>query len=422
MDKEFLKNYEAKEKEEINKFTQKFREGKIGAEDVYPQKYRLKLNKPYSTSIAGEGIWTQIPLYGTTIIALQSTKKENFKKIHGFDIGDIDRLIDFVKESGKIQFALDDYPTQYIEMDFLEPLFRELKPPKLIHLPLDCIITNEEIENDSIEIGGLLENPQSLNFIKKYIEEKYPKSTIYQDDVKKGILYDLIRLKVLGHENLVENFIGWLATVDVEEYSLLQRTLHDIFLFPYDPLKGIKPFKIQELNRLHKQFSSVSFNTNKEMELPYEVGKFLDNKLRLISPKNQDGTVELCDEYDLYDLRKVMNALNKAVVEERHDVITEKSKEVSLIFENVWNDADKLRKKINIYQHGISFGFGIMGAVATLPIDGVGGLLSGLGFLVADKFLDRKAYGSFSEKIVKFRTQNRITHIYDFKKKYKFIK
>ena len=92
-----------------------------------------------------------------------------------------------------------------------------------------------------------------------------------------------------------------------------------------------------------------------------------------------------------------------------------------MIFENVWDDAYKLKKKINIYQYGISFGFGVMGTVATLPVGGIGGLLSGLGFLVADKFFDRKAYGSFSEKIVKFRTQNRITHIYDFKKKYKLV-
>ncbi len=54
MDKEFLMDYEAKEKEEIEKFTKKFREGKIGTEDVYPQKFRLKLNKasPFTVGIS----------------------------------------------------------------------------------------------------------------------------------------------------------------------------------------------------------------------------------------------------------------------------------------------------------------------------------------------------------------------------------
>lgn len=426
MDKEFLIDYEAREKEEIVKFTQKFREGKIGAEDVYPQKYRLKLNKPYTTSIAGEGIWTQIPLYGTTIIALQPARKEIFKKIHGFDTEDVDRLIDFVKESGRIQFALDDYPTQYIKMSFLEPLFRELKPPKLTHLTLDCIITDEEIENYSSEIRGLLENPQSLNFIKKYIEKKYPESTISQDEVKQGLLDDLIRLKVLGHGDLVEDFIGWLATVDAVEYISLLQAIHDIFLSPYDPLKGIQSFKRQEIHRLHRQFSSFDFTTNKEIELPYEVGIFLNDKLNLIRLKNLNGSIGLSDTYDLYDLRKVMNALNEAVVGEKIDKITEKSKEISLIFENVWKDTDKLKERINMYKYGLSFGFGIIGALAGVlaagPIGGVGGgLLTGLGFAAADTYWDIKSYRAVSEKIVKLRTQNQIIHVYDFRKKYKLL-
>jgi hypothetical protein len=425
MDKEFLMDYEAKEKEEIKKFAQKFREGKIGAKEVYPQKYRLKLNKPYTTSIAGEWIWTQIPLYGTTIIALQPARKEIFKKIHGFDTEDIDRLIDFVKESGRIQFALDDYPTQYIKMDYLEPLFRELKPPKLTHLTLDCIITDEEIENYSSEIGSLLENPQSLNSIKKYIKKKYPQSTISQDVVKQGLLDDLVRLKVLGHEDLVEDYVGWLATVDAMECISLLQAIHDMFLYPYDLLKGIQSFKRQEIHRLHRQFPSFDFTTNKEIGLPYEVGIFLNDKLDLIRLQNLKGSIELSDTYDLYDLRKVMNALNEAVEEEKIDKITEKSKEISLIFENVWDDTDKLKERINKYRYRISFGFGIIGALAGVlaagPIGGVGGIFTGLGFAVADKYWDIKTYPALSEKIAKLRTQNQIIHVYDFRKKYKLL-
>lgn len=425
MDKEFLMDYEAKEKEEIKKFAKNFREGKIGAEYVYPQKYRLKLNKPYTTSIAGEGFWTQIPLYGTTIIALQPAREEFFKEIHGFETVDIDQLIDFVKKTGRIQFALDDYPTQYIKMDFLEPLFRELKPPKLTHLTLDCILTDEEIENYSSEIRGLLENPQSLNSIKKYIEKKYPESTISQDVVKQGLLNDLVRLKVLGHQSLVEDYLGWLATVDAMECISLLQAIHNMFLSPHDPLKGIKSFKMQDIHRLHGQFSSYDFTTNKEIELPYEAGIFLSGKLDLIRLQNLERSIELSDIYDLYDLRKVMNALNEAVEEEKIDKIPEKSKELSLIFENVWNDTDKLKERINGYRYGISFGFGIVGALAGVlaagPIGGVGGLFTGLGFAVADKYYDMKAYSAISEKIAKLRTQNQVIHVYDFRKKYKLL-
>ena len=80
MDKEFLINYEAREKDEIKKFGQKFAKGKIKCEDRYPPIHRFKLDKPYSKSIDGERIWNQIPLYGTTIITLKPTKKEIFER------------------------------------------------------------------------------------------------------------------------------------------------------------------------------------------------------------------------------------------------------------------------------------------------------------------------------------------------------
>ena len=418
MDKEFLRDYEAREKEEIKKFVQKFREGKI--RDRYPSSDRLKSNEPYTKSIAGERIWNQIPLYGTTIIALKPTKKEIFEKVHGFDVEDIDRLIDFAKETGRVQFSIAESPTRYIKMDFLEPVFRELQPPKLIHIPLDCIITNKEIEKSYGEMKRLLENSSALDSIKKYVEKKYYKLVISQDDVKRGIINDLIRLKLMGYEDSVKDFTRSLTAIDTTKIISLLEAIHDMFFFQFDPLKGVKSFKRQDIHELHERFP-LNLNIPKEKELPCEVGKFLNDKLTLIIPKNLDGAIELSDEYDLYNLKKVMGALSVAVEKEKIDVINEKSNETSVIFENVWSDADKLMGKINIFRHGISFGIGVIGVVATLPISGVGGLLSGLGFEVADKVADVKAYKSISERIAKWRMQSHIIHVYDFKKKYKLL-
>jgi len=380
----------------------------------------LKLNEPYTKSIAGERIWNQIPLYETTIIALKPTKKEIFEKVHGFDVEDIDRLIDFAKETGRVQFSLAESPTRYIKMDFLEPLFRELQPPKLAHIPLDCIVTNKEIEKSSDEMKRLLENSSSLDFIKKYVEKKYYKSTISQDDVKQGIIDDLIRLKLMGYENSVKDFTRSLITINTTKIISLLEAIHDMFFFSFDPLKGVKSFKRQDIHELQERFP-LNLNIPKERELPCEVGKFLNDKLKLIIPKNLDGAIELSEEYELYDLRKVMGALSVAVEKEKIDVINGKSKETSVIFENVWSDADKLWGKIDIFRHGISFGIGVIGVVATLPISGVGGLLSGLGFEVADTVADIKAYKSISEKTAKWRMQSHIIHVYDFKKKYKLL-
>jgi len=420
MEKKFLIDYEEGEKDEIKKFRQRFNECKIGQNERYPLKHRLELNEPFTKSIDGEKIWNQIPLYGTTIIKLKPTRKEIFEKIHGFDIEDIDRLIDFSKETGRIQFALAENPTNYIEMDFLEPVFNELKPPKLIYIPLDWILTDEEIIDSSSEIEFHLKNSQYNNFINDFIEKKYP-NPISQDVVKKGIIYDLIRLKMLGYGNLIKDFIESLSTIETSTNIFLEEAIHDLFLYPYDPLGGIASFKRMDINKIHSKFP-FGRNTAEKIEFPYEIGKFLNDNLKLIIPKNLDGAIDLIDEYNFYDLRKVMNSLNKGIENKKIDTIIENCDDISSIFINVWNEADKLNKRVNITRHAISFGFGVVGAAATMPIGGVGGLLTGLGFNIGDKMLDEnKSYESISEKIQKFGTQSYITHIYDFKKQHKLF-
>ncbi len=285
---------------------------------------------------------------------------------------------------------------------------------------MDWIVTDKEIVDSYREIEVLLEKSRFDNFINEFIGKKYPKP-ISQDVVKKGIIYDLIRLKLLGYENISEDFLQSLSTIETTTNILLQQSIHDLFLYPYDPLKGIVSFKRMDINEIHSKFP-FGRNIPKEIEFPYEIGKFLNDNLKLLIPKNLDGAIELSDEYNLYDLRKVMNALNKSIENEKIDVIIEKCDNLSSIFKNVWNEADKLKKGVNIARYAISFGCGVVGTIATMPIGGVGGLLTGLGFNAADKMLDEmKSYESVSEKILKFGTQSHIIHVYDCKKKYELF-
>ena len=378
------------------------------------------MNQPYTKSIEGESIWAQIPLYGTTIINLKPTKQELFNKIHGFDIEDIDRLMEFSRETGRVQFALAESPSNYLRMGFLEPVFKELRPPRLVYIPLDWLASSEEINILYKKYSNLLESMHSLEFIKMYIEEKYPQATTSPEDVKKGITYDLIRLRYVGYKDLVEDFARRLTNIDVTRIILIHETIHDFFLYPLDPLKGIKSFKRRDIHELNEHFP-FSKNLHGKFELPCEIGKFLNNKLKLIAAKDSYGAIALSDEYDLYDLRKVAKALNDAIEREDTDSINKNSIAINQIFDNVWRDADKLRKKINDIRYGVSLGFGVIGTAANLPFSGMGGLLAGLGFVVADKFLEKKAYESASEKLSKLGTQSHLALVYDFKKKYKLF-
>ncbi|GAI26656.1 unnamed protein product [marine sediment metagenome] len=56
-----------------------------------------------------------------------------------------------------------------------------------------------------------------------------------------------------------------------------------------------------------------------------------------------------------------------------------------------------------------------------MPISGIGGLLAGLGFEVAEKILDIRTSGSMSEKITKWTASSHVIHVYDFRKKYRLL-
>src|SRR6185503_15836566 len=80
--------------------------------------------------------WSQIPFARTLMIPLSNWSEKNIL-YNGFDTNDIPKLIDLAKESGRIQFYLTANPTAFVGLEHLEPIFRELRPPSSMHLPLE---------------------------------------------------------------------------------------------------------------------------------------------------------------------------------------------------------------------------------------------------------------------------------------------
>jgi len=127
--REHLEDYSAREEEEAARFFNRVCEGQLGPEEIYPPKDRLKLKKLYTHALPfGKRFLYQIPLYETTIIKLLPIdNKELFEECHGFmpESKEIDRLIDFAKETERVNFTLTAPPTKYERMEFLETtLFR----------------------------------------------------------------------------------------------------------------------------------------------------------------------------------------------------------------------------------------------------------------------------------------------------------
>ncbi|WXG44284.1 MAG: hypothetical protein WED04_09670 [Promethearchaeati archaeon SRVP18_Atabeyarchaeia-1] len=128
---DFLLDYDNREKEELDRFLVKAKKGMI---ERYPPLARFINAREHLAGInIGLSMWGVIPFYGSTVIQLEPTNDrrsfDNLYRETGFTSKDLDRLIDFVKQTGRLQFVLTQRPTRYQSLEFLRPLFEELKPP-----------------------------------------------------------------------------------------------------------------------------------------------------------------------------------------------------------------------------------------------------------------------------------------------------
>lgn len=126
---------------------------------------------------------------------------------------------------------------------------------------------------------------------------------------------------------------------------------------------------------------------------------------------------ELIDHYSSYDLQKVQESLNEAIVTNQPHIVNESATELSEILDNVWNDKT-IPRRVKGLQIGIPLLMAAIGSVVAGPIGATGGFLAGLGYSVADKFIDLETEG-LSEKLAKLKTKSYQANVYDFKQEYK---
>jgi hypothetical protein len=117
--------------------------------------------------------------------------------------------------------------------------------------------------------------------------------------------------------------------------------------------------------------------------------------------------MRMIQEYDDYELYKVLGALDKGVKRKKIDTIEDKRINMSEILDNVWKDADKIKMGSAGISYGVSLYIGLIGELA-----------AGLGFQAMDRFWGETGE-SMSEKIAKFVSPNYLVSIYDFKKQMK---
>jgi len=417
MDREYLEDYEQKERSEYAKLIRRIWEGKFSFEkDRFPPDERfVKLQRPTAlTSLraAMSNLWTQIPFCGSLIIILPAYPRSLFERVL-FKVSEIPKIIDFIKETGKLQIAIGGDVLVYEGLDYLDPFFNELNPPAFFGVP-DCVFGDVKEIHEAYETFDTLGKVRFLDYLKN-LSKRYAPRTF--SVVWGTAQYTYVNLK-LGHYAIVED-IENLMIDEPDKAGLLLNICRNFIVDPMRDLRSdLRNFTLEDLRIA--QVLPVVYQP-KEIRFPCEIGKFLLKKLTF-APQGLDACKELMYHYDHYDLQKALKALNEAIVTDHLDILNKSASELSEILDNIWKDPT-IPRRVRDLKIGIPLSMAAIGGIAAGPVGAAaGGFLADLGFKVAekavDKFFDVKGEG-ISEKLAKLRTKSYQANIYDFKKKYK---
>lgn len=238
----------------------------------------------------------------------------------------------------------------------------------------------------------------------------------YQDDyaVLRSLGYD--KVAELMQKLMMDNPVAAPSLFSI--FSLVAVPTTSPIYFGYGAIANYEKSLLTEaLNTLRGESIDLPHDKIQQVTLPSEIGRYMMQKFTYL-PESYEASLSVMDKFQQQDIHKLMNALQIGAKSENIDAITSSGKELSEAFDTLWKDANNVAK----LQEGISYGFaisiGIVGALATLPAGGIGGLLSGLGF----KVLEDKIVPSLSGKLAKLISPNHLVTIHDFKSKYSLKK
>jgi hypothetical protein len=417
LNKEWLIDYEAHEREEFQKFLKEFDKSK---KMEYPTKSRFK-KLSYPIAEAASEIWSVIPFYGSSFVHVYPSRQETNLSLCGWGTdSDIDNLIQLAKDTGKVQFVLDKSPLEFQNYDYLEPILKELKPPVIELIP-ELVFDKDQYLKAEVEFTTL-----SKHKFLPFLQELYdyhdrtldPIPSSFESFCNKYIL-NYATLKLSGYKEIADQILN--SLIDDPNLALHYLHLYGVLLASnkqvslnssYNPIfsMGADPMRF-----IFEQISKLSgSNQNLEFQNLFiaDVGESLINKLTL-GTDGYLGCQSLIDKYKQQDLQKLLNSIQHGLENKNVDIVKSNTDELSVLLENLWND-----NKISNLSTGISYGLpmllGTIGPLSGDLIGGIGGILTGLGLGA----FSRKITPIISDKMAKIFRNDSLIAIYDFKKKY----
>jgi hypothetical protein len=364
------------------------------------QRFQYKAPVFNIVEFGSKSVWSQIALSGTALIPLYPVPSEYFKRMWNISESDIPNLIQFIKETNKIQFFLTGAPIEYEKYDYLEPILREFGPP--------LYMSNLNIKDPKFQV--ILK--QSLSEIKMLIDSspewKRKISAPAGQEIIKSHIKAYTTLQYYGLYEMADVFIqNFLINPDyADDYLWIaeKMVLHPID----DPIKANLALNISTIQKANQL--GISSPSSLQRSIFPEIGSFLMKKC-IHYPDSFEACKVLINCYEENDLYKVHSSLNEAVNNRDDSSIIQKSDEMGEILENVWEDTT-IRSNAATYNFGITATCGIIGYSIG---GGFGGLMASLGL----KCIEKSGHlNQFSELIAKKIATPYMATIYDFKSKY----
>lgn len=432
MNKEYLLDYQAKEREELDRFVRKIQSKGLDQDDRYPSLERLGIDHhPIVYSVCStyrfdkEKIWSQIPLAGTLLIPLPAFHKEHVLNACGFDVSDIPDLIRVAKDTGRVRFGLADSPEYYENMEHFDDIFKEFKPPELLYMPYEASSSTDPMTFRKFE-----EEFEALANVNYYASwAKFANNNSVQQNEISSLMQHrkdtFVYMKILDIEEEVNNISDLLVTDPLQADILL--SAYEYLIEPiFDPLRASKNYSLSEIQhyRLNSLSATIPSSSSQQIpnlhSFPVEIGRFITKKL-VLYPSTYSGCDAIIQKYEQNGLYKVLEALDKAIKTQKGEEIPNHISELNEIMDNTWKDANKVNRLREAVRYGISVAIGSVTTAAS-SVTGVDastamGLLASVGFLAVDKALS-KVEMSMTNKLSRFFINPYLINLYDFQKKY----
>jgi len=419
MDRGFLEEYWLKERKDFQKFLNQRAKGRDSS--VYPAPSRFvgglknptlyALQRTHCYSDRQEIFWSQVPFAGSLIVVLKPVPERRFKRDHGFEAKRIPELVEFAKETGKINFVLAKTPLAYDGLDFLDPILTELKPPMGWLLPIEWTFSSEATA--ARYIAEFNENAQPA--FEQLAAEAIARTGYVgtRDDILGHYrdIYLLLRLSRM--RNTAKGVMILLRDHPLLACSVMDAYSDILFQGFFRFMPAPQNIELSSLNVFRELNELFGEKPLLKMIAPHEVGVFLMKKLTPYAP-SFEAMQFLYDRYREEKLYNVMEALHNAIRSESSDLVFEKAEDMEDILDNVWKDARKVGRSAKLIDYSVSLTIGVVGPIAGQMLAGTIGLLAALGFSVGEKTVG--FFDNVGLKISKRFFPSELANIYEFQK------